>query len=140
LGDCKYGYPILEKQACIWKKNYCYELLSLIMVNENEKCRYSLGSSLPGLANGQGIIADLSYRFSGNFMNRFEHAPGIESLTQLTAPWLNAPYMWGVVVLPLGVDCSGFVQAQQFSSNKFIFHYCLFFQYRDNHICSHPTF
>jgi cell wall-associated NlpC family hydrolase len=67
------------------------------------------GSSLPGFVDGKGKLNDLEYSFNGNFINRKNVKPDPNILQQLTAQWLNAPYMWGGRTI-LGVDCSGFVQ------------------------------
>jgi cell wall-associated NlpC family hydrolase len=51
----------------------------------------------------------LEYDFRGSFTNRKKMGPNADTLKQLTAQWLNAPYMWGGRTI-FGVDCSGFVQ------------------------------
>ncbi|MDP4263805.1 MAG: C40 family peptidase, partial [Bacteroidota bacterium] len=74
-----------------------------------KKMHIPFGSSLPGFANGLGRLNDMEYRYDGNFINRSAIQPDAAKLLQLTAQWLNAPYMWGGRTI-LGVDCSGFVQ------------------------------
>ncbi|HMC98499.1 MAG TPA: NlpC/P60 family protein, partial [Ferruginibacter sp.] len=73
------------------------------------KMNVPIGSNLPGLIDGNGKIADLEYNFTGACFNRMEMTPNAERTTELTRPWLNAPYMWGGRTV-FGVDCSGFVQ------------------------------
>ena len=84
------------------------DLLNTITIGGRE-IHIPAGSSLPLLNNGEGRIATLDYLFAGNLLNRDEQQPGIELLSQLTRPWLDAPYLWGGRT-PLGVDCSGFTQ------------------------------
>ncbi len=84
------------------------DLLSTISIG-NQKMNIPVGSSLPFFENGKGKLGDLEYIFAGNYCKRNDQQPGSELVKQLTATWLNAPYMWGGRT-PLGVDCSGFVQ------------------------------
>jgi gamma-D-glutamyl-L-lysine dipeptidyl-peptidase len=84
------------------------EKMTLLMVNEIPMY-VPVGSSLPGLQDGKGMLGDLGYRVDGNYVNRFEKAPDGERLLQFSSAWLNTPYLWGGRT-PLGVDCSGFVQ------------------------------
>jgi cell wall-associated NlpC family hydrolase len=51
----------------------------------------------------------MEYTFSGTFIKRNEQKAGEALIRQLSAAWLNAPYLWGGRTI-LGVDCSGFVQ------------------------------
>ncbi len=67
------------------------------------------GSSLPALVDGKGKINELDYTVEGNYINRNEQVRNEELVMQLTAQWLNAPYLWGGRTI-FGVDCSGFVQ------------------------------
>jgi hypothetical protein len=68
-----------------------------------------VGSSLPFFEHGKGRIGNVAYSFSGHYFKLDEQRPSAELVKQLTASWLNAPYLWGGRT-PLGVDCSGFVQ------------------------------
>ncbi|RYG40483.1 MAG: NlpC/P60 family protein, partial [Chitinophagaceae bacterium] len=45
----------------------------------------------------------------GNYWDTAAVKPSAELVIQLTADWLNAPYLWGGRTI-LGVDCSGFAQ------------------------------
>jgi gamma-D-glutamyl-L-lysine dipeptidyl-peptidase len=84
------------------------DMLNTILINER-KMNIPIGASLPGLADGKGKLNGLEYSFSGNFIKRKEMQPDADTIQQLTAQWLNAPYMWGGRTI-FGVDCSGFVQ------------------------------
>ncbi|MDP4264072.1 MAG: NlpC/P60 family protein, partial [Bacteroidota bacterium] len=84
------------------------DILNSLSIN-GKKMHIPFGSSLPGFANGLGRLNDMEYSYDGNFINRSAIQPDAAKLLQLTAQWLNAPYMWGGRTI-LGVDCSGFVQ------------------------------
>jgi gamma-D-glutamyl-L-lysine dipeptidyl-peptidase len=99
---------INEKDAKKVSEFVTTDLLNTILINE-KKMNIPFGSSLPGFANGKGKLNDLEYNFSGNFINRKDVHPGSNMIQLLTAPWLNAPYLWGGRTI-FGVDCSGFVQ------------------------------
>ena len=68
-----------------------------------------IGSTLPGFDNGKGSMGSFQYKYPGQCIKRNDLFPSEERLIQLTARWLNAPYLWGGKTI-LGVDCSGFVQ------------------------------
>jgi len=76
---------------------------------KDKKMNVPTGSSLPGFAVEKGKLAEWEYDFKGSFINRKKMEPNADTLKQLTAQWLNAPYMWGGRTI-FGVDCSGFVQ------------------------------
>jgi gamma-D-glutamyl-L-lysine dipeptidyl-peptidase len=100
-----------ETDEATAKRNSEYvaaDLLNTILINE-KKMHIPLGSSLPAFADGTGKLNDTDYSFTGNYIKRTNMRPGADKVQQLTAPWLNAPYMWGGRTI-LGVDCSGFVQ------------------------------
>jgi cell wall-associated NlpC family hydrolase len=86
----------------------CTDLLNDITVGD-KKVHIPFGSSLPFFNEGKGKIGSSEYTFEGNHIKRDDQQPSEELLKQLTAPWLNAPYLWGGRT-PLGVDCSGLVQ------------------------------
>lgn len=67
------------------------------------------GSSLPFFSDGNGLIGERTYQYSGKFSNRNQQQPGPWLVKQLTSSWLNAPYLWGGRTI-FGVDCSGFTQ------------------------------
>ena len=52
---------------------------------------------------------DLIFQLEGEYHKRNEQRLEAGTVKQLTAQWLNAPYLWGGRTM-LGVDCSGFVQ------------------------------
>jgi gamma-D-glutamyl-L-lysine dipeptidyl-peptidase len=84
------------------------DIFNKLMIN-GKKMHIPFGSSLPAFANGQGKLGDLDYSYDGNYANRSGVEPDESKVVQLTAQWLNAPYMWGGRTI-FGVDCSGFVQ------------------------------
>ncbi len=84
------------------------DLLSVISVGDT-LMNIPVGSSLSFLIDGKGKRGELEYRFARQYCKRDEQQPSAELVQQLTAKWLNAPYMWGGRS-PLGVDCSGFTQ------------------------------
>lgn len=93
-------------------REYCQyvtsDFFNTIQIKEI-KIQVPIGSSLPGLNEGQGKINELTYRLEGEFKKRNEQVPTEELIKQLTFQWLNAPYLWGGRTM-FGVDCSGFVQ------------------------------
>ncbi|MGQ0739476.1 MAG: C40 family peptidase [Bacteroidota bacterium] len=84
------------------------EMLSTIILGE-KKINIPAGSSLPFLKDSKGLLGETEFSFKGNYFKRDEQVASAELITNLTASWLNAPYLWGGRT-PLGVDCSGFVQ------------------------------
>ncbi|MBL7743279.1 MAG: C40 family peptidase [Chitinophagaceae bacterium] len=84
------------------------DLLNEITVS-GQAMHIPFGASLPGLADGKGMIGDSEYHFAGKYTSRADAHPGEKEVRELTTQWLNAPYMWGGRTI-LGVDCSGFVQ------------------------------
>jgi gamma-D-glutamyl-L-lysine dipeptidyl-peptidase len=84
------------------------DMLSTILISDKQM-NIPVGSSLPFFENGKGRLGNVDYSFSGHYFKRNEQRPSAELVRQLTASWLNAPYLWGGRT-PLGVDCSGFVQ------------------------------
>jgi cell wall-associated NlpC family hydrolase len=84
------------------------DILNPLLI-DGKKMHVPLGASLPALVNGQGRFGGLDYQFDGNHGDRKALPPGGGLVVQLTAQWLNAPYMWGGRTI-FGVDCSGFVQ------------------------------
>jgi hypothetical protein len=82
--------------------------LNTVYLNQM-KMEVPMGASLPAWSEGNGLIANLPYRFDGNLLNRNEQSFSDELVRHLTFQWLNAPYLWGGRTI-FGVDCSGFVQ------------------------------
>ena len=84
------------------------ELLNTIFLN-GSKMQIPIGSTLRGFKDGNGEVGNFKYNFPGLSINRNELKPDERVIQQLTAQWLNAPYLWGGRTL-FGIDCSGFVQ------------------------------
>jgi len=100
--------PVEEHLARVACPFVSTDILAPAVVNDNP-VHIPFASSLPGFENGSGKFGDVQYRFSGNYIDRFQQQPDLELLTKFTSPWMNVPYMWGGRTA-LGVDCSGFVQ------------------------------
>jgi gamma-D-glutamyl-L-lysine dipeptidyl-peptidase len=100
--------PIDEKLAKSTNPFATTDMLSIISIGDKQM-NIPVGSSLPFFENGKGRLGNVEYSFSGHYFKRDEQRPSAELVKQLTASWLNAPYLWGGRT-PLGVDCSGFVQ------------------------------
>jgi gamma-D-glutamyl-L-lysine dipeptidyl-peptidase len=73
------------------------------------KMNLPIGCSLAGMHAGRSKVGQLEYEFAGNFCDRKQVKVNSDTVRELTAQWLNAPYMWGGRTI-FGVDCSGFVQ------------------------------
>jgi cell wall-associated NlpC family hydrolase len=99
---------INEEQAKTIRDYVTTGMLNTIIIDGN-KMIIPLGSSLPEFTGGKGKLDELEYIFAGNYSKRSAVQPGAGNVQQLTAQWLNAPYMWGGRTM-MGVDCSGFVQ------------------------------
>ena len=90
----------------------------VIRESRNDMLPAPLGSSLPGLANGQLTISGATFLYDGA-VSTFTPVETLKSgaerdafclrLTQDAILYHNAPYLWGGRT-PLGIDCSGFVQ------------------------------
>jgi len=97
-----------EKEATMTMDFVTTGMMNAISIG-GQKMNLPIGSSLPGFDQGKGRMNDTEYSFEGNFINRKEMLPNAYLIQQLTAQWLNAPYLWGGRTV-FGVDCSGFVQ------------------------------
>jgi hypothetical protein len=100
--------PIDEKLAKSTNAFATTDMLNTISIGDTQM-NIPVGSSLPFFENGKGRLGSIDYSFPGHYFKRDEQRPSAELVKQLTASWLNAPYLWGGRT-PLGVDCSGFVQ------------------------------
>ncbi len=99
---------ITGEEAKEYSEYVSCDFFSIIHIREM-KVQVPMGSSLPGLHEGHGMIGGLSYSIEGNHKKRNQQDFSEELVRQLTFQWLNAPYLWGGRTM-FGVDCSGFVQ------------------------------
>jgi gamma-D-glutamyl-L-lysine dipeptidyl-peptidase len=99
---------VTAKEAKIVPEYVTTETANTIRFNEMT-LQVPMGSSLPGFADGKGMISGQSYILDGKYRKRNEQHPDNELIKHLAFPWLNAPYLWGGRT-QFGVDCSGFVQ------------------------------
>jgi len=99
--------------AIVDKKSSAPSFVASGLINEismnGSKMHIPIGSTLTEFGNGQGKLAHFLYEYNGTWLDRNKIKPGDKMINQLTAQWMNAPYLWGGRT-PLGVDCSGFVQ------------------------------
>lgn len=75
----------------------------------NDSIYVPAGATLPAFDNGQGLLGEQVYVFSGQWRDRDAETANGDLVRHLAGAWLHAPYLWGGRT-PLGVDCSGFVQ------------------------------
>lgn len=101
-------HPISEELANVYCPFLAAEMFNTVKIGEM-KMRVPMGSSLPGFNEGQGSINNMTYQLDANYMKRVDQPISEELIRQLTAQWLNVPYLWGGRTM-FGVDCSGFVQ------------------------------
>ena len=52
---------------------------------------------------------NMTYQLDADYLKRDDRPRSEELIRQLTAQWLNVPYLWGGRTM-FGVDCSGFAQ------------------------------
>lgn len=97
-----------EQTAASFSPWVTADLLNTIQIGD-QSMNIPIASSLLGFDGGQGKFGKIEYRFTGDKLKRKEMILSEETITKLSAQWLNAPYLWGGRT-PLGVDCSGFVQ------------------------------
>ena len=100
--------PVNEKLAKSTNAFATTDMLSIVSIGDKQM-NIPVGSSLPFFEDGKGRLGNVEYSFSGHYFKRDEQRPSADLVKQLTASWLNAPYLWGGRS-PFGIDCSGFTQ------------------------------
>lgn len=95
----------LVEESNVWVAG---DIMNSLQIKE-QKMNVPIGSSLPGLVEGEGKIGNMEYHFWELCYRRKESRPQPDLIEALTKPWLNAPYLWGGRT-PFGVDCSGYAQ------------------------------
>lgn len=86
--------------------HFSREMVSLVEVSPGAMQILTLGSSLPGYANGMFSLGNNTYEFEGEINS--EAAKRVD-LVRTAHKYVNAPFLWGGRT-PFGIDCSGFTQ------------------------------
>ncbi len=97
-----------EKEAKWLPVHVSTSLVSTVVMDER-RINIPLASSFPGFTGTAGLLGSREYFLNGETFDRTSVSPGSDRIVELTATWLNAPYLWGGRTI-FGVDCSGFVQ------------------------------
>lgn len=84
------------------------ELINPVQI-QGQTMNIPIGATLPAFTDSHGKLSELSYSFSGKYIDANEQVLTAGLVKTFTFQWLNAPYMWGGKTI-MGVDCSGFVQ------------------------------
>ncbi len=101
-------HPINEELANNYSPFLANGLFNTIKIG-GIKMSVPMASSLPNFNEGQGSINEMTYQLDADYLKRDDRPRSEELIRQLTAQWLNVPYLWGGRTM-FGVDCSGFAQ------------------------------
>ena len=110
--DKKQFQPIAQQTYDILNATeiYCTNELVQVITNSNTATLYPvvIGSSLPGIDNGECVIENQTYLYDGAYIHG--HLPFTKNgIVETAMMYLNSPYLWGGKT-PFGIDCSGFTQ------------------------------
>lgn len=87
----------------------CTDLVQIIQnLRTRDYLPITIGSSLPGLINGQLNTGQHQFSYNGGYFNT-QDKPTRSVVTEQAMMYLNSPYLWGGRS-PFGIDCSGLVQ------------------------------
>jgi hypothetical protein len=82
------------------------ELIDFVTDENDNFLTIAIGATLPFYNDKNFKLGNINYRYEGKV---FKEKLPKESLIEMAASFLNAPYLWGGKT-PFGIDCSGFTQ------------------------------
>jgi len=82
------------------------ELIDFATDENDNFLTIAIGATLPFYNNKNLKLGNLNYHYEGRVFNEKQSK---ETLIEMAARFLNAPYLWGGKT-PFGIDCSGFTQ------------------------------
>ncbi|MDO9595454.1 MAG: C40 family peptidase [Lutibacter sp.] len=82
------------------------ELIDFVTDENDNFLTIAIGATLPFYNDKNFKLGNINYRYEGKV---FKEKLLKESLIEMAASFLNAPYLWGGKT-PFGIDCSGFTQ------------------------------
>ncbi len=82
------------------------ELIDFATDENDNFLTIAIGATLPFYNNKNLKLGNLNYHYEGRVFNEKQAK---ETLIEMAARFLNAPYLWGGKT-PFGIDCSGFTQ------------------------------
>ncbi|MDO9138621.1 MAG: C40 family peptidase [Lutibacter sp.] len=82
------------------------ELIDFVTDENDNFLTIAIGATLPFYNDKNFMLGNINYRYEGKV---FKEKLPKETLIEMAASFLNAPYLWGGKT-PFGIDCSGFTQ------------------------------
>lgn len=82
------------------------ELIDFVTDENDNFLTIAIGATLPFYNDKNFKLGNINYRYEGKV---FKEKLPKETLIEMAASFLNAPYLWGGKT-PFGIDCSGFTQ------------------------------